>query len=285
MVYDKDFAALADNVYDLNKGVSPPQGYVLEKYVENKESGFAGAIYRNILTGELTVSYRGTDLVISMLGAESKITVKNFYNSTFTSFNYYHTIDSIDFMDGSKIGKSVFLTAKELMKGMYMPEEDLDGNILSDDDLIDTIILVNDINEDEIEENDSDTDEIVEVVITEEDFIALEENGFTFLMSNSHGNVDIENGDLVFNSEVTTSNLWMKNVDGDLIINVLGTDEEIVVQNWFNGEHGINNIITSDGVEISSDQIENFVNQMSQFGQPEDPTQVPPQINQMWESL
>lgn len=33
------------------------------------------------------------------------------------------------------------------------------------------------------------------------------------------------------------------------------------------------------------EQIENFVNQMSQFGQPEDPTQVPPQINQMWESL
>lgn len=227
----------------------------------------------------------GTDLVISILGSESKITVKNFYNSTFNTYGSNHTIDSIEFMDGSKIGKSVFLTAKELMKGMYMPDEDLDSNILSDDDLIDIIVLDDDLDEDDIEENDSDTDEIVDVVITEEDFIALEENGFTFLISNSHGNVDIENGDLIFNSEVTTSNLWMKNVDGDLIINVLGTDEEIVVSNWFNGEHGINNIVTADGVEISSEQIENFVNQMSQFGQPEDPSQVPPQINQMWESL
>lgn len=145
------------------------------------------------------------------------------------------------------------------------------------DDIIDSEILLDNIVSEEKEEPFTNNQ-----IVTEQDFIDLEENGFEFLGNVKTSHSSFVNGDLVFDQEVSSNQLWFKNVNGDLVINILGTDEEIIMEDWFDNPTDLGKVLTGDGISLSHQDIEDFVAQMSKYDIPEDISMVPPPISLLW---
>lgn len=72
--------------------------------------------------------------------------------------------------------------------------------------------------------------------------------------------------------DVRSDQLWFTQVGNDLTLNVLGTQDTIVVKNWFSNGNGnqfhLEQIKTSDGKTLLDGQVHNMVQAMSAFAPP-----------------
>ncbi|KEY61011.1 calcium-binding protein [Serratia sp. DD3] len=78
--------------------------------------------------------------------------------------------------------------------------------------------------------------------------------------------------DVLLFTDISSNQLWftkdLSNGGESLLINVLGTTDEILVSNWYSGNATLEQIKTQDGVTLSTDQIESMVNVMSSYAMP-----------------
>jgi len=77
------------------------------------------------------------------------------------------------------------------------------------------------------------------------------------------------NDSLIFGSEVSYDQLWFEQQGNDLQVSVIGTDDSIVVSNWFAGSHyQIESIQTDTGMNLINTQVQQLVDAMAGFSPP-----------------
>lgn len=95
-----------------------------------------------------------------------------------------------------------------------------------------------------------------------------------YLFALGHGaDTIIENGvageqdELVFGAGIDADDLWFRKVGNDLVINVLGTDDQVTVQKWFSNPttHTIEKIRSGDGQMLSYAKVDSLVAAMASF--------------------
>ena len=78
-------------------------------------------------------------------------------------------------------------------------------------------------------------------------------------------NLDI----LVFGDGIEVTQLWFQKSSTDLKIKLIGTDDEIVIQNWYSGEqHYIEKFITATGEVLLAGQVDQLVDAMANLTTP-----------------
>lgn len=90
-----DMAALSDVVYSFdNESFKLPQGYKMEKSITG-DNGFQAAAFRNTTTGQIIISYRGTDDLKDVVSdIQLGLDIKNsYYDSQIKqSFDFYNSV-------------------------------------------------------------------------------------------------------------------------------------------------------------------------------------------------
>ena len=96
-----------------------------------------------------------------------------------------------------------------------------------------------------------------------------------YLFARGDGQDTISDGggqDVLMLEDVRSDQLWFTQVGNDLTLNVLGTQDTIVVKNWFSNGNGnqfhLEQIKTSDGKTLLDGQVHNMVQAMSAFAPP-----------------
>ncbi len=74
---------------------------------------------------------------------------------------------------------------------------------------------------------------------------------------------------VLFDAAITNDQIWFAQDGLDLSVSVIGTDDRITIQNWFdNAAHQIEVFETSDGDTLLNSQVQNLVNAMAAFSPP-----------------
>ncbi|TAK93083.1 MAG: RTX toxin, partial [Aquabacterium sp.] len=77
------------------------------------------------------------------------------------------------------------------------------------------------------------------------------------------------NSDVLKLSDITSKQLWFSQSGNDLHIDVIGTRDEVVVQNWYADKNArVERIVASDGKTLTAAKVQNLVNAMSSFAPP-----------------
>lgn len=76
-----------------------------------------------------------------------------------------------------------------------------------------------------------------------------------------------EQDELVFGSGIDANELWFRKVGNDLVINVLGTDDQVTVQQWFSAPttHTIEKIRSGDGQVLNYAKVDSLIAAMAGF--------------------
>ena len=95
------------------------------------------------------------------------------------------------------------------------------------------------------------------------------------------GNVDtIVNDDndagsidkLVFDASMESTDIWFQNQNNDLVVSILGTQDQVVVDDWFvDQSHQLDQIVSGDGKLLNTADVSQLVSAMAAF-QPNDGT-------------
>ncbi len=97
------------------------------------------------------------------------------------------------------------------------------------------------------------------------------ENTITFNLGDGHDTLisqgkEHEDNDIHFGSGITQQNLWFSRTGNDLTINILGTDDGMTLQGWYDSKHRpIEEFETSNGYELEDKKIELLVQAMASF--------------------
>lgn len=95
----------------------------------------------------------------------------------------------------------------------------------------------------------------------------------TYLFARGDGQDTISdsggNDTLFFNKDINANQLWLTKSGNDLNINIIGTTDQVKIQNWYtNDDFKIETIKVSDGTVLSSKKVDTLVSAMSAFSPP-----------------
>jgi Ca2+-binding RTX toxin-like protein len=98
----------------------------------------------------------------------------------------------------------------------------------------------------------------------------------TYLFNRGDGrDTIVDNDSTLFNSDLlkiggaTSRQLWFSRVGSNLDINVIGTTDHVIVQDWFAGvANRIEKITAADGKSLTASKVQNLVNAMASFAPP-----------------
>ncbi|HUN49732.1 MAG TPA: calcium-binding protein, partial [Candidatus Sulfotelmatobacter sp.] len=81
--------------------------------------------------------------------------------------------------------------------------------------------------------------------------------------------VSTKNDTVQFGSGITDDELWFSQSGNDLDVSLIGTTDNVVVQNWFaNSAAQVQQFETADGNVLMQSQVQNLVSAMASFGPP-----------------
>lgn len=88
-----------------------------------------------------------------------------------------------------------------------------------------------------------------------------------------HGNYELEYegplGKLMFSSDIVADRLWFQHTGSDLRVSVTGGSETVTLRDWYAPtEDRPSTIVSGDGKQLVSSQVENLVQAMAAFSQP-----------------
>ncbi len=74
---------------------------------------------------------------------------------------------------------------------------------------------------------------------------------------------------LAFNSNVNANQLWFSKTGNHLLISVIGSTDQVIIDDWYsNSNFQVETIQSSDGKMLSSSKVDALVNAMSAFSPP-----------------
>jgi Ca2+-binding RTX toxin-like protein len=72
--------------------------------------------------------------------------------------------------------------------------------------------------------------------------------------------------ELAFRADTQADELWFRRVDGDLVVSILGTDDQITVKDWYlGGEDVVETIRSGDGKVLNHNNVETLISAMASF--------------------
>jgi Ca2+-binding RTX toxin-like protein len=73
-----------------------------------------------------------------------------------------------------------------------------------------------------------------------------------------------------FEAGIASDQLWFSQVGNDLVVNVIGTNDQVTVDEWYlnNGDNQVASFEISAGMEVLNTQVENLVSAMSAYSPP-----------------
>ncbi len=71
--------------------------------------------------------------------------------------------------------------------------------------------------------------------------------------------------DVLMPTEINSNDLWFSQVGNDLVIDVIGTDDQITVDQWFAGQNNQLDSIQAADLSLQNAQVDQLVNAMSSF--------------------
>ncbi|MEQ6343037.1 MAG: hypothetical protein M3A44_15665 [Gammaproteobacteria bacterium] len=98
----------------------------------------------------------------------------------------------------------------------------------------------------------------------------------TYLFGRGFGQDQVSNYDplstddkVIFGAAIAADQLWFSKDNNDLRVGVLGTFDQVTLQNWYLGNaYRVDKFQTSDGSMLLDSQVENLVNAMAAFAPP-----------------
>ncbi|MCW9718518.1 hypothetical protein L5B83_09030 [Avibacterium sp. 21-599] len=98
----------------------------------------------------------------------------------------------------------------------------------------------------------------------------------TYIFSRGDGNdfIKEESGNdvLRFNAGINSDQLWFKKINNDLVINIVGTNDSVIIDDWYkstsNSDYKIETIIAGDGKQLLESQVDSLVTAMANFDVP-----------------
>jgi Ca2+-binding RTX toxin-like protein len=79
------------------------------------------------------------------------------------------------------------------------------------------------------------------------------------------GNTDVA----LFESGISTDQLWFRHVGNNLEVSIIGTNDKLVVNNWYTGnQYHVEQFKTSNGKTLLDSQVQNLVDAMASFSPP-----------------
>jgi Ca2+-binding RTX toxin-like protein len=74
---------------------------------------------------------------------------------------------------------------------------------------------------------------------------------------------------LVFGDDIDIEQIWFRRVDDSLTVSVIGTGDQVTIENWFRGgRHQVEEFLAVDGQSLLNSQVDNLVNAMAAFSPP-----------------
>jgi Ca2+-binding RTX toxin-like protein len=74
---------------------------------------------------------------------------------------------------------------------------------------------------------------------------------------------------LQFGGSIAADQIWLRKVDGELEVSILGTTDKVTVSGWFLGsDHHVEMFRTADGKQLLDGQVQNLVQAMAAFAPP-----------------
>ncbi|VFQ45403.1 calcium-binding protein [Desulfoluna butyratoxydans] len=232
---------------------------------------FEGIDFNQVASG---LSKYGDDLILNVSGSTDKVTLKDFFKGGDAA------IDTVRFASGGAISKAQIFGAFGLSdpdpqgSPVYagLPDERSYGTVVaasseshrilgsSDDDFLDggsgdDHLIGNGGNDCLLGGDGNDTYH----------FAAGDGSDLIFNQSgNSAGDTDT----LVFEGGITNENLWFSQDGDNLVIDVIGSEDQVVVSDWYDGDAAKLDDISTAGFALASENVATLVNAMAQFGAP-----------------
>ncbi|MBN1378912.1 MAG: hypothetical protein JXA04_06725, partial [Gammaproteobacteria bacterium] len=75
---------------------------------------------------------------------------------------------------------------------------------------------------------------------------------------------------VLFGNGIDSNDLWFSQVDDDLEVSIIGTDDRVIVNDWFSHANTIEQFETSNGDVLMADQVQQLVNAMAIFNPPDE---------------
>ena len=229
----------------------------------------------------------GNSLVLQVSGGSDSVTIRNFFSGGDQS------IDQITFGSGGQLTSGQIFGAFGLSNPdpqgspVYqgLPDERSFGNLVTGTSAAETILASSDA---DFIDGGAGDDTITGGLGN--DYLLGGEGDDTYRFASGDGQDTINNlsngaGDdqLRFEPGIDESQLWFSRDGDDLVTSVLGSDDQIRVQDWYGSDVQKLDSVHTDDAMITSNQLEQLVAAMAAFGAPSggEVTLTPQEENQM----
>ncbi|GAB2884049.1 hypothetical protein GCM10027180_12950 [Microbulbifer echini] len=230
---------------------------------------FEGISFNDIASGFLK---SGDNLILQVSGSSDQITLKDFFKGG------DHAIDKIEFSSGQEISSDQLFGVFGISNPASQGSPDYSG--LPDERSFGTLTTGSSANEVIVASSDAD---FVDAGAGDDHLYGSTGNDYLIggegddvyhfaagdgvdtinNFSNSSGNDELQ-----FAEGVDEADLWFSQQGDDLVVDLLGSQDQVVVQDWFaNTSNQLDNVRTNDTV-ISNSDIEQLVTAMASFGAP-----------------
>jgi len=216
----------------------------------------------------------GNDLVLNISGGSDSVTISNWFQGG------DYVVDSIAFASGGSITSDQIFGAFGLSNPdtlgspdyQDLPDERSYANLVAADAAAQTLLGSSDA---DFIDGGAGDDRIAGGLAN--DYLIGGDGSDTYLVGAGAGQDRINNLSndpesdtdvLQFLAGFDESNLWFSQDGDDLVVDVIGSDEQVTIQGWYaNSGQQLNEIRTEDAV-LQADMVDNLVNAMAAFGAP-----------------
>jgi Ca2+-binding RTX toxin-like protein len=233
----------------------------------------------------------GNSLVLQVSGGSDSVTIQDFFSGGDQS------LDLIEFGPGGQLTSDQIFGAFGLSNPdpqgspdyQGLPDERGFGNVVNGTASAETVLASSDA---DFIDGGAGNDVLVGGL--GDDYLLGGEGDDTYRFAGGDGQDTVNNlsngaGDdqLHFASGIDESQLWFSRDGDDLVTSVLGSDDQVRVQDWYSDDAQKLDSVHTDDAMISANQLEQLVTAMAGFGQPDggEMTLTPQEENQVQASI
>ncbi|WP_226661415.1 calcium-binding protein [Microbulbifer aggregans] len=246
------------------------------------ELHFDGIDFNDVASG---LMMSGNDLVLNISGGSDSVTIKDWF------LGGDHVVDSITFASGGSISSDQIFGAFGLSNPdssgspeyQGLPDERSYANLVAADAAAQSIFGSSDA---DFIDGGAGDDQINGGLAN--DYLIGGEGSDTYLIGVGSGQDVInnlsstavsDNDVLQFLTDIDESNLWFSRDGDNLIVDIIGSDDQVTIQDWYaDSAQQLDEIRTGDAI-LQASMVENLVSAMAAFGAPPaGETQLPQEV-------
>lgn len=201
---------------------------------------------------KLQLIKEGKNLLIQLDGSNDQLTLNNWFES------YWYQVDQFEFADGEVLTQEEFLNTLPVLSRISGSDKDDKINGDQGSNLIKAgkgnDVLIGGKGNDYLEGGEGD--DIYQFNVGDG--------------ADTLNNYDNKGSDKLHLSSLSKENIWLKRSENHLVVDILGSDDQVTIQNWYSNEKYQLDEIETDAAVLQRDQVSQLVNAMAGFADPLD---------------